>query len=101
MNTTTARETTSSVQPATVGDRLAVKLGRVAQLPALLAKLRPPDPTTVVTVNVSGHPKAVTALTRALSTVADITAMTHQIDDGAETIRLELTCIQTMAGGGR
>jgi hypothetical protein len=101
MNTTTALETTSSVRSTTVGDRLAVKLGRVAQLPALLAKLRHPDPTTVVTVQVAGHPKAVTALTRALSTVAEITAMRHTVGASDELVALELTCVQTTAGGGR
>jgi hypothetical protein len=47
--------------------------------------------TDAVTVTLTGSPKAVLALARALATVTAITAMTHHVDADA-VIRVDATC---------
>jgi hypothetical protein len=62
--------------------------------PGLLARLRTPQPVEIVEVDVTGSPKAVTAIVRALASVAVVTGMRHSPTTGPR-IRVQVTCHPT------
>jgi hypothetical protein len=67
----------------------------------LLARLRTPRPGEVVAVELVGTVHAVTAIARALASVAVVTGMEHRPTTEA-AIRLRVTChpVQRVSGGG-
>jgi hypothetical protein len=70
--------------------------------PTLLSRVRNPKPAQLVTVALTGDPKAVADLARALATIAVITGMNHHATTDT-TIRIEATCyrpgVPTLASG--
>ena len=70
--------------------------------PRLLDRVRNPNTTDVVQVSFTGSPQAVTAVARALASVACVTGMHHQVQ-GDDVIRLDATChrLPLIRGGGR
>jgi hypothetical protein len=77
----------------------AVGIARVPARPGLLARLRRPKPHELVQVAIAGHPRAVTAVTRALAAVTVVTGMRHHVqaetDEANPVIRIEVTCYPT------
>jgi hypothetical protein len=59
--------------------------------PRLVDRLRNPRTTDLVQVSFTGTPQAVTAIARALASVACVTGMRHQVQ-GEQVIRLDATC---------
>jgi hypothetical protein len=69
--------------------------------PTLLQRLRTPNPVEVVQVDITGHPRAATAIARALATVTVVSSMRHRPDSTAGLVRLEVICHPAMSVGGR
>jgi hypothetical protein len=73
--------------------------------PTLLSRIRAPKPAQLVAVTLTGDPKAVADLARALATVAVITEIRHHVTaDGDQAgIHIQATCYRpgapTTAGG--
>jgi hypothetical protein len=69
--------------------------------PGLLARLRTPRPGEVVAVELVGTVHAVTAIARALASVAVVTEMRHHVGERDDVIQLEATCHVTRTGAVR